>query len=98
MKRESLQSKRLKAVQKLDTPPIVLAIIGIIIWPYWLLGSLIFIPLSYTFTKNLKVTDELLGYGNSTIDKIYDTSRVYLGKSKILEESNNIKKSKKHKK
>lgn len=91
MQKNNYMQDRMESFQQLDTNPLILAIIGLLIWPYWLIGSLIFIPLSYRFTRNLKTIDQITGYRNETIDKIHDSVLVYLGKSKIEQNINNKK-------
>lgn len=94
MQKNNYLQKEQEALQYLDTNPLILAIIGLLIWPYWLIGSLIFIPLSYRFTRNLKIIDQITGYRNGTIDKIHDSVLVYLGKSKIAQNTNKNKNKK----
>jgi hypothetical protein len=94
MQKNNYLEKEKEALQYLDTPPLILLIIGILIWPYWLIGSLIFIPLTYRYTRNLKTINQITGYRNETIDKIHDSVLVYLGKSKIAQNSNKNKNKK----
>lgn len=94
MQKNNYLEKEKEALQYLDTNPLILLIIGILIWPYWLIGSLIFIPLTYRFTRNLKNTNQILGYKNVTLDRMHDSVLVYLGKSKIAQNTNKNKNKK----
>ena len=94
MQKNNYLQKEMEALQYLDTNPLILFIICILIWPYWLIGSLIFIPLTYRFTRNLKNTNQILGYKNVTLDRMHDSVLVYRGKSKIAQNTNKNKNKK----
>lgn len=92
MQKNNYLQKEKEALQYLDTHPLILLIISILIWPYWLIGSLIFIPLTYRFTRNLKNINQIIGYKNTTLDRMHDSVLVYLGKTKIAQNTNKNKK------
>ena len=93
----TVDQKKLNVLNKLDTSPLMLLIIVILIWPYWLLGSLIFVPLTYRFTRNyMIISKEYFGSNNETMNKLYEATLILNGKAK-LEQNNYNKKNKKQK-
>ena len=84
--------KKLKVLNKLDTSPLMLAIIVILIWPFWLIGSMFFIPLTYRLTRNYMIlSKEYFGTNNEGMNKLYEASLILCGKAKLEQNINNKK-------
>ena len=93
----TVDQKKLNVLNKLDTSPLILAIIVILIWPFWLIGSMFFIPLTYRLTRNYMIlSKEYFGTNNEGMNKLYEASLILCGKAK-LEQNNYNKKNKKQK-
>ena len=84
--------KKLKVLNKLDTSPLMLAIIVILIWPFWLIGAMFFIPLTYRLTRNYMIlSKEYFGTNNEGMNKLYEASLILCGKAKLEQNINNKK-------
>ena len=84
--------KKLKVLNKLDTSPLMLAIIVILIWPFWLIGSMFFIPLTYRLTRNYMIlSKEYFGTNNEGMNRLYEASLILCGKAKLEQNTNNKK-------